>query len=82
MADFKPFRGIRYNPAVAGNLGINVSPPFDMITPALQRDLYERSGYNIVRLELARRRQGGDPYASAAESQRHWMQAGALVARR
>ena len=79
MADFKPFRGIRYNPAVAGNLGINVSPPFDMITPALQRDLYERSDYNIVRLELARRRQGGDPYASAAESQRQWMQAGALV---
>ena len=79
MADFKPFRGIRYNPAVAGNLGINVSPPFDMITPALQRDLYERSDYNIVRLELARRRQGGDPYASAAESQRQWMQAGALA---
>ena len=79
MADFKPFRGIRYNPAVAGNLGVNVSPPFDMITPALQRDLYERSDYNIVRLELARRRQGGDPYASAAESQRQWMQAGALV---
>ena len=79
MADFKPFRGIRYNPAVAGNLGINVSPPFDMITPALQRDLYERSDYNIVRLELARRRQGGDPYASAAESQRQWMQAGALT---
>ena len=79
MADFKPFRGIRYNPAVAGNLGINVSPPFDMITPALQRDLYERSDYNIVRLELARRRQGGDPYTSAAESQRQWMQAGALA---
>ncbi len=79
MADFKPFRGIRYNPAVAGNLGINVSPPFDMITPALQRDLYERSDYNIVRLELARRRQGDDPYTSAAESQRRWMKAGALV---
>ena len=73
MADIKPFRGIRYNPAVAGNLGINVSPPFDMITPALQRDLYDRSEYNIVRLELARRRLGGDPYASAAESQRRWM---------
>ena len=79
MADFKPFRGIRYNPAVAGDLGSNVSPPFDMITPALQRDLYERSDYNIVRLELARRRQGDDPYTSAAESQRQWMQAGALA---
>ena len=79
MADIKPFRGIRYNPAVAGSLGLNVSPPFDMITPALQRDLYERSDYNIVRLELARRRLGGDPYASAAESQQRWMGAGALT---
>ena len=79
MADIKPFRGIRYNPAVAGSLGLNVSPPFDMITPALQRDLYERSHYNIVRLELARRRLGGDPYTSAAESQRRWMGAGALT---
>ncbi len=79
MANIKPFRGIRYNPAVAGNLGLNVSPPFDMITPALQRDLYDRSEYNIVRLELARRRLGGDPYASAAESQRRWMTSEALT---
>ena len=78
MADVRPFRGIHYNPARAGDLGLNVSPPFDMITAALQRDLYERSAYNIVRLELSRRGLGGDPYANAAETQRQWLDSGVL----
>ncbi len=78
MADVRPFRGIRYNPQVAGDLSLNVCPPFDMITPQLQRDLYERSEYNIVRLELARRGQGGELYASTPETQRLWLKSGAL----
>ncbi|MEX0762089.1 MAG: DUF1015 domain-containing protein [Dehalococcoidia bacterium] len=78
MAEIRPFRGIRYNPRKAGDLSLNVCPPFDVITPALQRDLYERSEYNIVRLELARRGLGDDPYASAAETQRGWVKSGAL----
>ena len=80
MAEVKPFRGIRYNTSVAGNLGLNVCPPFDMITMAFQEQLYRRSGYNLVRLELARRGlDARDPHASAAETHREWMSSGALV---
>jgi uncharacterized protein (DUF1015 family) len=81
MAEIRPFRGIRYTHAPddgAGDLALNLCPPFDVITPALQKELYERSPHNIVRLELARRGLTEDPYLSAAETQREWMTTGVL----
>lgn len=53
-------------------------PPFDVITPQLQHELYERSPYNIVRLELARRGLAEDPYEKAAESAQAWTDSGVL----
>ena len=73
MAEIRPFRGIRYTHAPdngEGDLALNLCPPFDVITPAMQKDLYARSPHNIVRLELARRGLTEDPYLSAAETQR------------
>lgn len=81
MAEIRPFRGIRYAHSPgngAGDLALNLCPPFDVITPVLQKELYERSPYNIVRLELARRGLGDDPYLSAAETQRGWLASGVL----
>ena len=78
MVLIRPFRGIRYDPAIAGDLGLNVCPPFDVITPELQQSLYERSPYNIVRLELARRGLSEDPYESSAETQGQWLASGVL----
>ena len=78
MAEIRPFRAVRYNPDVAGDVSLNVCPPFDVITPQLQQELYARSKYNIVRLELARRGLTMDPYDSAAETAQNWMNSGAL----
>ncbi|MDA1296822.1 MAG: DUF1015 domain-containing protein [Chloroflexi bacterium] len=84
MAETRPFRGIRYThapsekPGGAGDLALNLCPPFDVITQELQKELYERSPFNIVRLELARRGLTEDPYLSAAETQREWMASGVL----
>ena len=78
MVEIRPFRGIRYAPRVAGDLDLNVCPPFDVIGSALQKELYERSPYNIVRLELARREMTEDPYYSAADTQKNWLDSGAL----
>ena len=78
MVEVKPFRGIRYSSAVSGDLGINVCPPFDVINTDLQKELYERSPFNIVRLELARREMAKDPYYSAADTQNLWMKSGVL----
>ncbi len=78
MAEIQPFRAVRYNPDVAGDVSLHICPPFDVITPQLQHELYDRSPYNIVRLELARRGLLDDPYKSAAETSQMWIESGAL----
>ena len=54
MADIRPFQGIRYNEQLGVDLGQLLSPPYDVISPALQQKLYETNPYNIVRLELGK----------------------------
>ncbi len=78
MADIQPFRAVRYNPDVAGDVSLHVCPPFDAITPQLQQELYDRSPFNIVRLELARRGLADDPYEQAADTSQDWVDSGAL----
>ncbi len=51
MAKIAPFRGITYNQTKAGTLETLVCPPYDIISPAEQQDLYRRSPYNVIRLE-------------------------------
>jgi uncharacterized protein (DUF1015 family) len=78
VADIQPFRAVRYNPAVAGDGSLHVCPPFDAITPQFQQELYDRSPFNIVRLELARRGLAEDPYEKAADTFQGWVDSGAL----
>jgi len=54
MADFQPFRGLRYDRDRAGALGSVIAPPYDVISPAQQQALYELSPYNVVRIEYGR----------------------------
>ncbi len=51
MEKIAPFRGITYNQEKAGNTEALVCPPYDIISPAEQQDLYRRSPYNVIRLE-------------------------------
>tara|TARA_Y100001960_G_C14779935_1_gene885925 strand:+ start:185 stop:1456 length:1272 start_codon:yes stop_codon:yes gene_type:complete len=73
MAHLRPFKGIRYNQEISGDLTKNVCPPFDSISEALQEKLYKISEYNTVRLELGIRSMYEDPYFSAAEIQNSWI---------
>jgi uncharacterized protein (DUF1015 family) len=75
-----PFRGLRFDPDVVGDLGAVTAPPYDVISPAA-RDAYEaRSPYNMVRLILARtEHQGPDRYRPVAELMAAWRDQGALV---
>jgi uncharacterized protein (DUF1015 family) len=54
MADIRAFRGFRYDLGRAGLLSDLVAPPYDVVDPALQQALYERSPYNAIRLELTK----------------------------
>jgi|TARA_B100001750_G_scaffold81_1_gene151 uncharacterized protein (DUF1015 family) len=79
MAELRPFKGIRYNQEISGDLSKNICPPFDSISPSLQKNLYEISNFNTVRLELGLRGLDSDPYFSAAETQKTWMKEGILT---
>lgn len=52
MATVAPFRGIVFNEARAGKIQNLVCPPYDIISPAEQQELYRKSPYNVVRLEF------------------------------
>jgi uncharacterized protein (DUF1015 family) len=75
-----PFRGLRFDPDVVGDLGAVTAPPYDVISPTA-RDVYEaQSPYNMVRLILARTgRKGPDRYRPVAELMTAWHDQGALV---
>ncbi|MGQ9546270.1 MAG: DUF1015 domain-containing protein [Dehalococcoidia bacterium] len=47
-----PFRGIRYNQSVVGDLGRVICPPYDVITSEQQELYYQKSDHNAIRLEL------------------------------
>src|SRR5919201_1855627 len=73
MVQLRPFAALRY--AAVDSLGAVIAPPYDVITPGQQEELYARDPHNVIRLELAR---GGteEPlagrYAHAAETLRTW----------
>jgi uncharacterized protein (DUF1015 family) len=70
MPDIRPFRAWRYDPGRAGELAALIAPPYDVISTAMQRALYERSPYNVVRLELTAS-EPGDAEGREGEAQRH-----------
>ena len=75
MAEVLPFRALRYNGEL--DVAAAVCPPFDTISSQLQRELYKRSPYNAVRIELAEDTDGGR-YQNAARTLNDWLRAGIL----
>lgn len=79
MATIRPFRPLRYNPALIGDLSRVVAPPYDVIGEAKRAELYDRSPLNVVRLILNRE---SDPYAAAATDFARWREEKVLVQER
>lgn len=73
MAQLRPFAALRY--AAVDSLGAVIAPPYDVISPAEQDELYARDPHNVIRLELARGETDqptAGRYAHAAETLRQW----------
>ncbi len=73
MPTVRPFRALRYDPAVAGPLDRLVAPPYDVISEEQRRDYRARSPYNVVHLTLP------DSEDEAAADLIAWRAEGALV---
>jgi uncharacterized protein (DUF1015 family) len=77
------FRGIRYDPAIV-QLESVLAPPYDVISPKLQQDLYGRAMQNVVRLELGRDFESDlagerDRYTRARDYLAVWLAEGVLI---
>jgi uncharacterized protein (DUF1015 family) len=75
-----PFRALRFDPSVAGDLTALTSPPYDVLDDGAVADLEATSENNVVRLILPR--DGGAPdqdrYRRAAGQLEAWRTAGVL----
>jgi uncharacterized protein (DUF1015 family) len=84
LAEIRPFRGVRYKQELAQELADIICPPYDVITPRLQQELYHRSPYNFVRIEAGRElpqdTSTDNKYTRAAATLNQWLEEGILVA--
>jgi len=78
LPEVRPFPGILYRvpPSEAARV---LAPPYDVISPAGQRELEDRDPRNIVRVIL-NRTPGEAGYAEAGATFRRWMKEGVLAA--
>ncbi len=75
MPEIIPFKGILYNPELLKSADGLICPPYDVISPAFQQQLYSNAPFNAIRLELPKE---ADPYEAAALRLAEWLQAGEL----
>lgn len=75
MAEVIPFKGVLYNvPRISEQSGDDLmAPPYDIITPEYQEELYQRSPYNIVRVDF------GKPHQRDTDSANKYTRAKALL---
>ena len=82
MPTIQPFRGLRYDLGHVGALSDVVTPPYDVISPAFQDELYKKHPANFIRLELNREEPGDgaleDKYSRASKFLRNWRMTGLL----
>lgn len=83
MAVIAPFRGLRYNPELVGDLDSAMAPPYDVISPEGQRAFHARHKYNVIRLILGETLPDDDAvrnqYSRAGDYFRQWQAEQVLV---
>ena len=83
MERILPFKALRYNKNVVGNLSAVLAPPYDVISEQEQTKLYNSHPFNAVRLECGMINEGDSEtdnrYTRSAETLKEWMHSGVLV---
>jgi uncharacterized protein (DUF1015 family) len=84
LAEIHPFHGVHYNTARIKDLSKVICPPYDIISPQTQQELYDRSEYNFVRIEWGKEQShdndGSNKYTRAAATMESWLKEGILTA--
>lgn len=82
MAEIRAFHGIHYNPELIPDFSTVICPPYDIIPPQMQEELYHRSEYNFIRIEYNRELPQDTPqdnrYTRSAATLERWLKQGIL----
>jgi len=79
MTKIKAFKALVYNPEKIEDFNQVVCPPYDVISPAAQERLHERSAYNFIHIDLAKDSAVDDKYSRAGVTFRDWLKERVLV---
>ncbi len=81
MPQTAPFAALRYNLDHVGSISDVIAPPYDVIDPELQDQLYKRHPANVIRVILNRVEpgdSGDEKYQRAAKFVQQWVSEGVL----
>jgi uncharacterized protein (DUF1015 family) len=80
MMEVSPFRGIRYNRVIVGDLARILCPPYDVVAREQRKLYHERSDYNAIRLESPAENPEptDDSYGRATATFQQWLKEGVL----
>ena len=82
MADIRPFHGVHYNPSLVKDMAGVLCPPYDVITPLMQQELYQQNDANFVRIEYGRElphdKDTDNKYTRASDTLTKWLEQGTL----
>jgi len=83
MTNILPIKGLRFNQDAGLDLSKIITPPYDVITEELQNVFYEKSPYNVIRLEYAKSFPGDNyfenKYTRTAAVFKEWLSKGILL---
>jgi uncharacterized protein (DUF1015 family) len=81
MAVLHPFQGYRFNKEKVGDLNLIVTQPYDKISGEMQKQYYEKSPFNVVRvtLNLEKKEDPNTEYPDAGATYHRWISEDVLV---
>jgi uncharacterized protein (DUF1015 family) len=83
MTEVVPFNGLLYDQSKVGFLKFVTAPPYDVIEPDLQEELYHRNPYNVIRLILGKEYPQDTPennrYTRSAKCFENWLEDEVLI---
>jgi len=83
LAEISPFKGTRYNQEIIEDMASAICPPYDVISPEEQKAYYERSEYNVIRLEhgmvLPKDTKTSNKHSRASATFNQWLKDRVLV---
>jgi uncharacterized protein (DUF1015 family) len=84
LAEIRPFPGVHYSNSVIKDWAAVICPPYDIISPQQQEELYHASEYNFIRLEYGRElpqdTASDNKYTRAATTLERWLKEGIFEA--